>query len=113
MGRTTRRTELREHFCGGEGTAALEHWLAEGQRCPHLRKAATLILPPGASMGMHTHEREAEIYLVWQGEGEYDDDGTPVMVGPGDVMVCRDGQSHALWNTGSGRLIVHEVIITE
>ncbi|MEA5001953.1 MAG: cupin domain-containing protein [Christensenella sp.] len=112
MTKTTRRREVRENFCGGQGTAVLEHWLSDGQLCPHLRKAATLILDAGVTMGTHAHESEAEVYLVWQGYGEYVDDGKTVNVGPGDVMVCGDKQSHSLKNTGKEPLVIHEVIIT-
>ncbi|MEA4853294.1 MAG: cupin domain-containing protein [Christensenella sp.] len=113
MGKTTQSTEKREGFCGGKGTAELLHWIAEEEKCPHLRKAATLVLPCGATMGSHRHEGEAELYLVWQGSGRYDDNGVSVAVGPGSVMICRSGQSHALENTGEVPLVIHEVIITE
>ena len=41
----------------------------------------------------------------------YDDNGTQVEVGPGDVMLCRDGESHSLLNTGSENIELLAVVL--
>ncbi len=66
------------------------------------------LLPPGTSIGEHTHEGDEEVYLILNGEGEMLIDGTPVRVGCGDVCITGSGHRHALHNTGSEpmRLIV-------
>ena len=66
----------------------------------HGRLFNHMILPPGNSVGLHTHEGDNEIFYFLSGTGEYNDNGTIVQVGPGDTTVCNDGEKHALVNTG-------------
>lgn len=57
-------------------------------------------LPVGAKVPTHAHHGEYEIYDILSGTGTYNDNGTLVPVGPGDVTYCPDGESHGLDNTG-------------
>ena len=59
-----------------------------------------MIIQPGNSIGEHKHEGDNEIFYFLSGTGTYNDNGTIVEVGPGDVTVCNDGELHGLKNTG-------------
>ena len=59
-----------------------------------------MILAPGNSIGEHAHSGDNEIFYILSGEGEYNDNGTVVTVRPGDTVVCNDGETHSLKNTG-------------
>ena len=59
-----------------------------------------MIIQPGNSIGNHMHEGDNEIFYFLSGTGTYNDNGTTVEVGPGDVTVCNDGETHGLVNTG-------------
>lgn len=70
------------------------------------------ILPPGTTVGLHTHRPdEEEHYLILAGHGQMTLDGRAVEVGPGDLIVNRPGGRHGLTNTGSEpiRMLVYEV----
>jgi mannose-6-phosphate isomerase-like protein (cupin superfamily) len=70
------------------------------------------ILPPGTSIGLHTHDRDdEEIYIVISGRGRMTVETDTFQVGPGDVIVNRPGGTHALENTGTEdlRLVVIDV----
>lgn len=57
-------------------------------------------LEPGVSLGWHIHHGDGETYYVLRGKGEYNDNGTVVEIGPGDVTFTDDGEGHAVKNTG-------------
>jgi mannose-6-phosphate isomerase-like protein (cupin superfamily) len=73
-----------------------------------------VVVPPGGSIGLHTHDRDnEEIYVIVEGRGTMQVDGETFGVGPGDVVVNRPGGTHGLDNTGSAplRLVVVEVAV--
>ena len=57
-------------------------------------------LPPGTSVGEHTHAGDEEIYVIISGRGEMRLDGATVEVGPGDVIRNDPHGTHGLRNTG-------------
>ena len=59
-----------------------------------------LYLDPGCEVGWHIHHGDGETYYILKGQGEYNDNGTIVTVGPGDVTFVDDGEGHSLKNTG-------------
>jgi len=69
------------------------------------------IIPPGASIGVHPHHDQEEIYIILAGEGVMTLDDVEHPVGPGDATVVFPGGNHGLKNTGSAdlRLIVVNV----
>lgn len=69
------------------------------------------VLPPGASIGVHTHGDDEEIYLVLEGQGVMHLDGDEFRVGPGSVIKNRRFGRHGLRNDGDSplRLFVVEI----
>ena len=70
------------------------------------------ILPPGTSIGLHSHDKyDEEIYVVISGRGRMTVETTSFWVGPGDVIVNPPGGTHGLENLGTEdlRLVVIDV----
>ena len=70
-----------------------------------------MTLKPGRTIGNHTHEGDNEIFYFLSGTGIYNDNGTAVTVGAGDVAVCSDGESHGLENRGEEPLVFIALIL--
>ena len=71
-------------------------------------------LPPGTSVGLHTHaSTEEEFYLVLGGTGEMTRNGEVFQVQPGDLIRNPPGGTHALRNTGSQplKIFVFELVV--
>lgn len=58
------------------------------------------VLPPGASIGLHRHGDDEELYLVLRGSGTMTRDGETFRVAAGSVVVNRRHGSHGLLNDG-------------
>jgi mannose-6-phosphate isomerase-like protein (cupin superfamily) len=73
-----------------------------------------VVVPPGCSIGTHTHGEDEEIYVVIDGCGRMVVDGASVPVGTGDVVVNRPGGTHGLENTGEEplRLVVVDIAVS-
>jgi mannose-6-phosphate isomerase-like protein (cupin superfamily) len=70
------------------------------------------VVPPGASIGVHTHgPADEEIYVVVSGRGRMRLEAEELAVGPGDVVVNGRRGTHGLVNDGDEdlRLVVVEV----
>ena len=63
-----------------------------------------LHLKPGCEVGWHVHRGDGETYYILRGRGLYNDNGTEVEVGPGDVPFVDAEEGHALKNIGEGDL---------
>jgi mannose-6-phosphate isomerase-like protein (cupin superfamily) len=109
--RNEMRVEQKENMRGGDGTVTLTH-LVDGSSMRNARMLAELVLPPGASIGYHRHDKETEYFIVLSGEGVINDDGAESPVKGGDVIVTGNGGSHSIRNTGSAPLVLHAAIIT-
>lgn len=101
--------ETKQGLRGGVGTATLAPYLHEGDM-PGIATASMVILSAGASIGQHTHEGTAELYLLIDGSGRAFLDGVSFPVTAGDAFVVRTGHSHGLENTGKGELKIFAAI---
>lgn len=73
----------------------------------HGRLFAKIVIPPGSSIGHHTHIKETEPYYILSGEGDYTDaDGSVVKVHAGDICTIDVGESHAIVNNGTEDLVL-------
>ena len=75
------------------------------------RLCGRLILPPGASIGMHKHEMEDEVFIIERGSGILDDGRNRTKVESGDVILTGNGEEHALINDGDEPLELIAVIM--
>ena len=84
---------------GGNGETEMRKLLlGEAEMDGKGRMFNLMTLAPGRSIGEHAHAGDSETFYFLSGSGIYTDNGTPVRVGPGDVALCRSGESHALVN---------------
>ncbi|MDR3356270.1 MAG: cupin domain-containing protein [Spirochaetaceae bacterium] len=103
--------EDKERVRGGEGRVRFTHLVREGA-AGRVKLFSELRLPPGASIGWHRHDGEAEYYVFIEGTGIVNDDGKDCAVGPGDVTVTGSGCSHSLRNDGSIDLVLYALIVS-
>jgi quercetin dioxygenase-like cupin family protein len=59
-----------------------------------------LVLEPGAYAGYHRHEGNEEILYVVSGKAENYQDGERCTLEPGDAILVKSGQAHAVKNIG-------------
>jgi mannose-6-phosphate isomerase-like protein (cupin superfamily) len=108
------KPEIREKPRGGSGNAVFLH-LVEGKGAvqKYTKLLAEITLPPGASIGPHSHTEDMEFYIILEGNGTVNDNGTEKPVSKGDVMITGNGDTHSIANTGTVPLIFIAVIIKE
>ena len=82
----TRRTELQRHDLSTPGREVIQ---------------VRVDFDPGYIAPRHTHPGEEIIYVL-EGTLEYQIDGKPVTVKPGDVLFVPAGTVHSVKNIGSG-----------
>lgn len=58
------------------------------------------IIKPGHSIGYHTHEGDQEAYFILKGKALYNYNGQETILEPGDLSICRDGDSHSIESIG-------------
>ena len=75
------------------------------------RMFCRMIVPPGHTLGLHSHEGDNEIFYVLSGSGVYHDNGETVVLKPGDTAVCKDGENHAMENVGDEPLQMIALIL--
>jgi len=109
--RNEMKNEIREQMRGGNGSTQLTH-LVDCEKETNVRLLAEMTLAPGASIGNHSHESEAEYFLILSGSGTVNDNGVDTLVNAGDVVITKDGASHNIANTGNVPLVFHAVIVT-
>ncbi|MCQ2331813.1 MAG: cupin domain-containing protein [Paludibacteraceae bacterium] len=76
-------------------------------------KAIYSIVPPGSSVGYHTHETDMEIIYVLQGTATVRMDSTIIIYTPGMVHYCPKGRSHSISNLGEENLVSFNVIAVQ
>ena len=109
--KSAQEIEKRENMRGGTGEITVRHYLKPSEIKARTRLCAELILPPGASIGLHDHVDEDEIYIIQKGQGLMTDGGREFPVAAGDAILTGQGASHSVKNTGAEDLIITAVII--
>lgn len=101
--------EVESH--GGEGKILFNRVWGAGDFSGPWNFVDYAVLPPGSSIGRHTHGANEELYLVLEGEGLMHLDGREFRVRPGSVVLNRPGGTHGLCNDRSDplKLFVIEV----
>jgi mannose-6-phosphate isomerase-like protein (cupin superfamily) len=106
------RTEIREKVRDGTGSVTFLH-LVEGKGAVQKNTSllAELTILPGNSIGRHAHTEETEFYIILEGNGTVNDNGTDKPVTKGDVMITGNGDYHSITNTGQAPLVLHAFIV--
>jgi uncharacterized cupin superfamily protein len=74
-----------------------------------------LVVEPLDYVGYHQHEGNQEILYILSGKAEHFQDGDRCLLGPGDAVLVKSGQSHAIRNPGDEdlRYLVVFAAVTE
>ena len=83
---------------GGEGLVRMSRIYGGDELASPLRFIHYTVLPPGASIGLHKHKDDEEVYVILEGTGVMEIDGTRTSVKPGDTVLNKPYGSHALYN---------------
>ncbi|MDI6774236.1 MAG: cupin domain-containing protein [Verrucomicrobiota bacterium] len=105
------RAEVREKMRGGAGAVTIRHYMGKEEFRAPVRLCARLVLPPGAGIGPHQHEKEDEIFIVTRGAGLLHDGEKESRVSAGDAILTGNGGSHAIRNDGPEPLEVEAIIV--
>ena len=95
-----RKVERVENMCGGKGHVLIERLLGEKELNGKCKMYAHVTIEKDCELGYHEHHGETETYYILQGSATYNDNGSLVDVKAGDVLFCKDGNGHAVSNTG-------------
>lgn len=83
---------------GGIGELYQEHILEKEETAGRTDLFCVFTIEPGRTIGLHTHDTNAEVYYVMEGEIEVNQNGELHTVRVGDVVFTADGQSHSVAN---------------
>lgn len=87
---------------GGNGEVELRELLKGSDEMNGKGRMFDIItVDPGKSIGFHQHSGDSETFYILSGTATYNDNGSITELFPGDVALCRDGESHALENNGT------------
>ena len=86
------------HFLGGEGEIHAQMHVDGLNRILHG------VLPPGSSIGCHTHETSSEVIYILSGVGKVLCEGVYEPLAPGACHYCPKGTAHSLINDSDGDL---------
>ena len=93
------KLEVKNSLRGGNGDVYFYHIETKEEMCGRGRLFAKIVLPPGASIGVHEHIDETEPYYIVKGTGVFiDSDGSRVPVKAGDCCLIKEGESHGIEN---------------
>jgi len=98
------RHENQPNLRGGEGIIDIINFFDPSDFNGMGRLYGISIIHPGCSIGEHTHTEEQEAYYILEGEALYNDNGNEVILYPGDLSICKDGEFHAIRNDGASDL---------
>lgn len=86
------------HMKDGEGEVLFRALASKEELLHHARVFSIITLKPGCSIGYHRHEQEQEYFYCLAGTPTVNDNGTEVLLHPGDVAINPDGSSHSIMN---------------
>lgn len=104
-------TQQIENMRGGQGVATVKHLLNADEMLGKGRLFAQNTLPPGASIGLHRHQGDIEVYYVLSGSGVYRNNDQSFPIGPGDLTQVDDQNQHSIENTGDVPLVFIALIL--
>lgn len=102
---------VRSNLKGGDGDVKVTEYMP-GEDMVNCRLLCEQLIPVGGSIGLHTHIKETEFYIITQGKGRVVEENGESEVSEGDVVVTTDGESHSIFNIGDTDLKMTAIIVT-
>lgn len=96
---------------GGEGEVTFYDWLLPEEAAGHGRVFSKLVIPPGSSIGYHSHDGEFEAFYVLSGEAVVNDNGKDIILHEGDMHLCANGAGHGTKNESEKDLALMALIM--
>lgn len=93
-----------EGFKGGKGILKTQNFTDD--KC----KIMFSELMPGASTGLHVHERNSEIIYILKGQATFHYDGNTEKVSEGQVHYCPMGHQHYMMNETKLPLVYFAIV---
>ena len=88
---------INENLLGGTGKVSFLDFLSREESNGAGRLFSILTLGKNASVGWHRHSGDMEVYYIMEGTAKVqDNDNEPCLLHAGDVMICNDGEGHAI-----------------
>ena len=100
----------------GIGLISFKRLITRGMVAGNCHFMDFTVMPPGTSVGRHTHApNEEEYYLILEGSGQMERDGERFDVKAGDLLRNQPGGTHSLANTGACplKMFVFELGVTQ
>jgi len=96
----------------GDGLVTKRYGMSREETFDKCRLCGEIVVPPGCSLGEHSHTGEVEIFYMVSGElTVYDDGGPGQTFLPGDVMSTGGGGKHSVRNLSGKPATLFAVII--
>ncbi|MEO8736875.1 MAG: cupin domain-containing protein [Edaphobacter sp.] len=93
-----------QNYHGGVGTVRYRRALGPDVFLTNWAYVDHLLIPSGASDGLHRHQGVEEIYYVLNGEGKVQVNGETASIHKGDAVPIRFNEAHSFVNNGSADL---------
>lgn len=107
-----RKTDRFDHKFGGDGSILVRALVnTDAELNGSGRVFAHTTLNPGCSIGYHVHTGDTEIYYLYEGKAEYNDNGKIIIIETGDVAFTPSGTGHGIKNIGDKPLELIALII--
>lgn len=113
MIRTKEEVRTREvtNAMGGKGIICFHDWLLPEEAYGHGRVFSKLVIPPGCSIGVHTHRDEFEAFYVLEGIATVTDGEDVTEVEEGGMNLCKKDGSHGVENCTDKDLVLMALIM--
>lgn len=101
---------VRDNIKGGNGTIEDLKILEPEQLPGKCSLCSKFFIDPGDSLGEHTHDADAELYYVLEGELTVVENGREFVLRPGDAAFATGGVSHYVENRSAKKAVMLAVI---
>lgn len=86
---------------GGPGEVVFQHLANKEELLSHARLFSILTLESGCGIGYHEHHAEREFFYVLEGTPTVNDNGTEVILHPGDSAMTEPDGGHSIQNNAA------------
>src|ERR1700730_7819644 len=90
---------MTRQLIGGRGVCFWKQLINGMHLGGHLHCVEYVVVPPGASIGDHTHDRTEEMYYILSGRAILEIDGKPGYVAAGALVTTPLGATHTIANS--------------